>query len=110
MLINPILLTNSAATSVFALIDNHIINNSEQVKLLGIASKEHAFDVYVCKLCKTLVKRYLRFLVHYMNMNKRRIIMKSFIESQFGYCPLVWMLHSRINRIHEGALLVNFYK
>ena len=44
-----------------------------------------------------------------MNLAKRRIIMKYFIESQFGYCPLVWMLHSRtlntrINNIHERAL------
>ena len=37
--------------------------------------------------------------------------MKSFIFSQFGYCPLVWMFHSRqlnnrINRIHERALRI----
>ena len=42
-------------------------------------------------------------------MNKLRIIMKAVIESQFGYCPLVWMFHSRtlnnrINKIHERAL------
>ena len=35
--------------------------------------------------------------------------MKGFIESQFKYCPLIWMFHSRImnnkiNRIHERAL------
>ena len=35
--------------------------------------------------------------------------MKPFIESQFGYCPLIWMFYSRgldnkINRIHERAL------
>jgi hypothetical protein len=35
--------------------------------------------------------------------------MKAFIESQFGYCPLIWMFHSRtlnnrINNIHERAL------
>ena len=35
--------------------------------------------------------------------------MSAFIESQFGYCPLVWMFHSRtlnnrINRLHERAL------
>ena len=35
--------------------------------------------------------------------------MKAFIESQFDYCPLIWMLHSRtlnneINRIYEKAL------
>ena len=35
--------------------------------------------------------------------------MKAFIESQFDYYPLIWMLHSRtlnneINRIYEKAL------
>ena len=34
--------------------------------------------------------------------------MKSFIESQFSYCPLIWMFCSRgmnrkINHIHERA-------
>ena len=37
--------------------------------------------------------------------------MKTFIESQFNYCPLVWMFHSRdlnqkINKLHERALRV----
>ena len=37
--------------------------------------------------------------------------MKTFIESQFKYCPLVWMFHSRqmnnrLNRLHERALRV----
>ena len=37
--------------------------------------------------------------------------MKAFIESQFNYCPLVWMFHNRtlnnkINRLHERALRI----
>ena len=48
-----------------------------------------------------------------MNVSKKRIVMKSFIESQFGYCPLIWMFHSRglnnkINRIHERALRITY--
>ena len=44
-----------------------------------------------------------------MTLQKRRIVLKSFIESQFSYCPLIWMFHGRItntkiNRIHERAL------
>ena len=40
---------------------------------------------------------------------KRRILMNAFITSQFSYCPLVWMSHSRtmnnrINKIHEKTL------
>ena len=42
-----------------------------------------------------------------MNVSKKRIIVKSFIESQFGHCTLIWMFHSRrlnkINHTHERA-------
>ena len=48
-----------------------------------------------------------------MNTQKRKIIMKSFVTSQFGYCPLIWMFHSRrlnnkINSIHERALRITY--
>ena len=48
-----------------------------------------------------------------MDITKRRIIMKSFITSQFSYCPLIWMFHSRrlnnkINSIHERALRITY--
>ena len=44
-----------------------------------------------------------------MHQNKLRLLMKAFIESQFSYCPLIWMFHSRIlnnriNHLHERAL------
>ena len=37
--------------------------------------------------------------------------MNAFILSQFSYCPLIWMVHSRklnhrINKIHERALRI----
>ena len=39
--------------------------------------------------------------------------MKAFIESKFGYCPLVWIFHSqslnnKITRIHERALRITY--
>ena len=41
-----------------------------------------------------------------MSLNQRRTLVKTFIELQFGYCPLVWMFHGRmvikiINHLHE---------
>ena len=47
----------------------------------------------------------------YLNKDKLRLIMKTFIESQFNYCPLIWMCHNRelnqkINKLHERALRV----
>ena len=47
----------------------------------------------------------------YMPLEKRRIVKKTFIESQFNYCPLILMFHSRtinnkINRLDETALRI----
>ena len=46
-----------------------------------------------------------------MSFEKRKLLMKSFIEAQFSYCPLTWMFHDRwitqkINRLHERALRI----
>ena len=46
-----------------------------------------------------------------MSLNQRRKLMKTFIESQFDYCPLVWMFHGRIankkiSHLHERALRI----
>ena len=50
----------------------------------------------------------------FMSLGKCRTLMKAFIESQFNYCPQIWMLHSRthnnkINRIHERALKTVYF-
>ena len=44
-----------------------------------------------------------------MSLEKRRTLMKAFLESQFNYCLLIWMLRSRtlnnkLNDIHDRAL------
>ena len=46
-----------------------------------------------------------------MNINQRKRIMRAFISSQFGYCPLVWFfcsrkINNRMNRIQNRALTV----
>ena len=44
-----------------------------------------------------------------MSTNQAQLLMRSFIMSQFSYCPLIWMCHSRdintqINKLHERDL------
>ena len=46
-----------------------------------------------------------------MSFKQKRILMKTFVESQFGYCPLIWMFHSRkvnskINHLQERSLRI----
>ena len=50
---------------------------------------------------------------HYLDEQKRIILMKSFVISQFNYCPILWMYCQRksnnlINRIHERALKIAY--
>ena len=47
----------------------------------------------------------------YLNEDKLKIIMRTFIQSQFNYSPLVWIFHNRtlnhkINKLHERALRI----
>ena len=46
-----------------------------------------------------------------MSSEKKRVLMKAFIESQFSFCPLIWMFHgrkvnSKINHLHERTLRI----
>ena len=48
-------------------------------------------------------------MMNYLDLAKFRSLVKVFITSQFNYCPLIWMVHSRqlnhrINKIHEKTL------
>ena len=90
------------------------IINSKCEKLLGVKIDNNlSFQEHVTDLCnKASAKLHaLSRVANFMKTEQRRIVMKSFINSQFGYCPLVWMFHSRtlntrINKIHERSLRI----
>ena len=96
------------------MVDNVDIKNSKCEKLLGIKiDNKLTFDEHVSGICSKASQKLhaLARAGNFMTLKHRRTIMKSFILSQFGYCPLVWMFHSRklnhrINRIHERALRI----
>ena len=61
-------------------------------KLLGIAiDNKLTFEKHVTNLCNKVSQKLnsLTRIVNYIQPNKRQLIMKAFITSQFGYCPLV---------------------
>ena len=75
----------------------------------------HNFESHISKLCKKAGNKLsaLERISGYMDSNKLRILMRAFVISQFQYCPLVWMFHSRhlnnkINRIHERDLRIAY--
>ena len=87
---------------------------SKKQKLLGVEiDRTLSFDEHIASLCRKAGKKLsvLARLSNFMCTNKKRALMKAFIESQFSYCPLIWMFHSRglsnkNNHLHERSLRI----
>ena len=83
----------SCAEETTAMIDSFLpIDYRKAEVLLGITiDHELKFDNHVNRLCKkaSLKLNALARIAPFMNVSKKQIIMKSFIESQFEYCPLI---------------------
>ena len=88
------------------------ITGGKSVKLLDVTiDNKLNFNEHVTKIYKKANQKVhaLKRISKYLDSNKLRILMKAFIESQFNYCPLTWMFHSRqlnnkINKLHERTL------
>ena len=95
-------------------IDGLIIKSSNSQKLLGVKiDSDFTFEEHINNLCQKSSQKLhaLSRISHYLSPNKKRILFKTFVTSQFNYCPLVWLCHSRtlinrINNIHLRALRI----
>ena len=105
-------LTSGSTEHLWVKVGKEVIWESLSEKLLGMTiDKNLNFNLHLKTLCKKTNQKVsaLARIVPFLPFHKRHIIMKTFIESQFSYCPLVWMycsrsMNTRINRIHERAL------
>ena len=87
---------------------------SVKQKLLGLETRRNLnFDDHVISLCKKARRKLavLARLSKFMSFRQKRILMKTFFESQFAYCSLIWMFHSRkvngkINHLQERSLKI----
>ena len=90
------------------------VKSSQMQTLLGVSiDSELNFENHISNICNKVSKKLnvLGRIAGYVTFEKRRMLFKAFIESQFNYCPLIWMLHSRtmnskINRLHESSLRI----
>ena len=95
---------------------NEKISNSSNQKPFGVGfNSNFCFHDHVASLCKKSSEKLnaLTRVAQYMNVAHRKSIMKAFICSQFGYCPMVWMFHcrkinNRINTLLENSLKVAY--
>ena len=104
----------SSAQEIQINIGGMAISNSKCVKLLGIhIDNKLTFEPHVRSLCKKASQKLNAFarIACSLKFHQRKLVLNTFITSQFSYAPVVWMFHNRklnnhINRIHERALRI----
>ena len=104
----------STLTPISITVKDYIIENSDNEKLLGVTVDANLnFNCHLENILKKASKKVhvLARITPYMSIPKRKLLMNSFFTSQFNYCPLTWMCHSRtmnnkINRLHKRCLRI----
>ena len=93
-------------------IGDSIIESSTCKKILGIKiDSKLRFDDHLRDLCNKATRKLgtLARATPYTNLQKRNVLRNAFFHTQFNYCALVLMLHSRQNNnkikcLHERYL------
>ena len=88
--------------------DSSISCSSEETILGILIDNKLTFDRHVEQLCKKATQKLhaLKRIAQYMSIKQKKLIMNTFIKSQFSCSPLTWMFQRRKsnNRIHESSL------
>ena len=92
------------------------IRNTTEVELLGLTiDHKLKFDAHIDKLCKTarfkLHAHALRSIRKFLTLEQAKLLVNSFVNTQFGYAPLIWMFTSKssilkVNKIYRRTLRV----
>ena len=93
---------------------NLCLENSKEELISGITidnSFDNTFDSHIKRMCRKAGQKLsaLSRTSPYLETDKKELLFKSMVKSQFNYCPLVWMFCSRnannlINKIQERSL------
>ena len=98
------------------ILNNNEIASSNEEKLLGILlDSKLNFDSHITSLCKKAGQKLsaLARINHYLTQDQKLLLLNSVVNSQFSYCPLIWMftshyLNNALNSIHKRALRLTY--
>ena len=94
-------------------------NNLRYVRCSRLPSVDSnlKFEKHINELCKIGNQKLhtLALCDKYMSNNKSSSLFKNFVVSQFHYCPLLWIFHTKelnnqINSPHENVLRLTYQK
>ena len=86
-------------------INENRIFNTRFGKLLRVTfDNQLNFNHRISKICKTASNKLyaLARVSHYIDEDRRRILLNSYFSSHFNYFPLIWMNHNKsINKKNQ---------
>ena len=93
-------------------INGNTIKSEDTVKLLGVTlDYKLNFDPHISNICKKAATQLnvLKRLKKFIGFKEKKILVQSFVYSNFDYCPLVWYFSSckslqKIEKLQERAL------
>ena len=93
-------------------LQDHAIKSEATVKLLGVTlDNKLNFDTHISNLCKKAATQLnvLKRLRSFIGFEQKKVLVQSFVYSNFNYCPLVWYFSSmkslqKIEKLQERAL------
>lgn len=94
--------------SYLLMFGNNCKNSEEVHELLGITiDAKLTLENHINNLYKKASQKSnaLARISSSLTFDKRKVIMKDFITSQFNYCPFVWILHSKRLEKKKNSLL-----
>ena len=81
-------------TNIPLAIDNQTTKSVPPVELLEIHLDDKLnFNLHISNICRSAVNQLITLirLKSYLNFNAKRVLINSYIISNFNYCPLVWI-------------------
>ena len=97
----------SNLTNIPLSIDNQTIESVSSVELQGIHLDDKLnFNLNISNICRSPANQLnaLIRLKSYLSFNAKRVLINSYIISNFNYCPLVWMFSTAksLNKIESN--------
>ena len=86
-------------------IDNSTVSATVEVELLGITiDNKLSFSSHIKKICKNANNKLCAIirLRNYLSLSQTKLLINSYVLSNFSYCPLLWMFCQK-----KDMLLIN---
>ena len=98
----------SNLTNIPLTINNQTIKSVPSVELLGIHLDDKLnFNLHISNICRSAANQLnaLIQLKSYLSFNAKRVLINSYIISNFNYCPLVWTFSAAksLNKIEKKS-------